>query len=106
MKRARLVRRPVIGFNPLYQLEKIPVGDGGVPEWLKGTDCKSVGYAYVGSNPTPSTSLRCAAAEAATPKPAGRRRASERFAQLRLGRPELGGRRERQEVRAASARQA
>ena len=30
---------------------------GGVPEWLKGTDCKSVGYAYVGSNPTPSTSL-------------------------------------------------
>jgi hypothetical protein len=28
-----------------------------VPEWLKGTDCKSVGYAYVGSNPTPSTIL-------------------------------------------------
>jgi hypothetical protein len=31
---------------------------GGVPEWLKGTDCKSVGLAYVGSNPTPSTNLR------------------------------------------------
>ena len=31
---------------------------GGVPEWLKGTDCKSVGLAYVGSNPTPSTSFR------------------------------------------------
>ena len=29
--------------------------DGGVPEWLKGTGCKPVGYAYVGSNPTPST---------------------------------------------------
>jgi hypothetical protein len=29
--------------------------DGGVPEWLKGTDCKSVGYAYAGSNPAPST---------------------------------------------------
>jgi hypothetical protein len=29
-----------------------------VPEWLKGADCKSAGYAYVGSNPTPSTSLR------------------------------------------------
>src|SRR5688572_24294116 len=28
---------------------------GWVPEWLKGTDCKSVGLAYVGSNPTPST---------------------------------------------------
>ena len=26
-----------------------------MPEWLKGTDCKSVGYAYVGSNPTSST---------------------------------------------------
>ena len=26
-----------------------------MPEWLKGADCKSVGYAYVGSNPTPST---------------------------------------------------
>ncbi len=31
--------------------------NGGVPEWLKGTDCKSVGYAYVGSNPTPSTTF-------------------------------------------------
>src|SRR5215467_14944121 len=29
---------------------------GGVPEWLKGTDCKSVGFAYAGSNPAPSTS--------------------------------------------------
>ena len=28
---------------------------GGVSEWLKETDCKSVGYAYVGSNPTSST---------------------------------------------------
>src|SRR5947207_15923027 len=28
---------------------------GGVPEWLKGTDCKSVGFAYAGSNPAPST---------------------------------------------------
>ena len=22
-----------------------------MPEWLKGTDCKSVGYAFAGSNP-------------------------------------------------------
>ena len=28
---------------------------GGVPEWPKGSDCKSDGSAYVGSNPTPST---------------------------------------------------
>ncbi len=28
---------------------------GGVPEWPKGTDCKSVGTAFGGSNPPPST---------------------------------------------------
>ena len=27
---------------------------GGVPERTKGSDCKSDGYAFVGSNPTPS----------------------------------------------------
>ena len=30
---------------------------GGVPEWSKGTDCKSVGQAFEGSNPSPSTTL-------------------------------------------------
>ncbi len=29
--------------------------DGGVPEWLKGTGCKPVGYAYDGSNPSAPT---------------------------------------------------
>ena len=28
---------------------------GGVPEWLKGTGCKPVGYAYAVSNPALST---------------------------------------------------
>ena len=28
---------------------------GGLPEWLKGADCKSVGYAYTGSNPVAPT---------------------------------------------------
>ena len=28
---------------------------GGVPEWLKGTGCKPVGYAYDGSNPSAPT---------------------------------------------------
>ena len=28
---------------------------GGVPEWLKGSDCKSDGSAFGGSNPPPST---------------------------------------------------
>ena len=26
-----------------------------MPEWLKGTGCKPVSIAYVGSNPTPTT---------------------------------------------------
>ena len=28
---------------------------GWVPEWPKGADCKSVGSAFEGSNPSPST---------------------------------------------------
>ena len=33
---------------------------GGVPEWSKGTDCKSVGDAFGGSNPPPTTkSIDC-----------------------------------------------
>src|SRR5690606_36637073 len=28
---------------------------GGVPKWPTGSDCKSDGSAFVGSNPTPST---------------------------------------------------
>ena len=30
---------------------------GGLPEWLKGADCKSVGYAYIGSNPIAPTGV-------------------------------------------------
>ena len=30
---------------------------GGIPKWLKGTDCKSVGNAFDGSNPSLSTSI-------------------------------------------------
>ena len=31
---------------------------GGVPEWSKGSDCKSDGYAFAGSNPAPSNPYR------------------------------------------------
>ena len=31
--------------------------NGRVPEWLKGTGCKPVGYAYLGSNPSAPTIL-------------------------------------------------
>ena len=33
---------------------------GGVPEWLKGTGCKPVGYAYDGSNPSAPTTYAIA----------------------------------------------
>lgn len=44
-------------FNNFVQILEIQSNyiiiseDGSVPEWLKGTDCKSVGFAYIGSNP-------------------------------------------------------
>ena len=30
---------------------------GWIPEWPKGADCKSVGNAFEGSNPSPSTDV-------------------------------------------------
>lgn len=35
--------------------------NGRVPEWLKGTGCKPVGYAYLGSNPSAPTIYACVA---------------------------------------------
>ncbi len=32
-----------------------------MPEWLKGTGCKPVGYAYLGSNPSAPTIFACVA---------------------------------------------
>ena len=29
------------------------VANGWVPEWLKGADCKSAAFRFVGSNPSP-----------------------------------------------------
>ena len=31
--------------------------NGEVPEWLKGADCKSAAFRFVGSNPTLSTTF-------------------------------------------------
>ena len=36
----------------LYIIEQV---HGWIPEWPKGTDCKSAGDAFEGSNPSPST---------------------------------------------------
>jgi hypothetical protein len=57
LARLRLTGNRPFTIYPAY----CPAGDGGVlllggvPEWLKGTDCKSVGFAYAGSNPALST---------------------------------------------------
>ena len=41
-----------------YRLIAFVCSNGGeVPEWLKGTDCKSVGEAFGGSNPPLPTTL-------------------------------------------------
>ena len=52
----RTLTPAVTGGAILFDLDFLKdFGLGGVPEWLKGTGCKPVGYAYVGSNPTSST---------------------------------------------------
>src|SRR3982751_2838576 len=49
---------------------------GGLPEWPKGADCKSVGSAYEGSNPSPATPRydgpRPVSGRGPSPLPAGR----------------------------------
>jgi hypothetical protein len=37
--------------------------NGSVPEWLMGADCKSVGYAYAGSNPARPTTINARVAQ-------------------------------------------
>src|SRR3954469_1192409 len=61
------MRRPWVFLSPLRTgrgwaerrprfLYAAPVPPhGGLPEWPMGADCKSVGLAYEGSNPSPAT---------------------------------------------------
>ena len=46
-------KQRVIGSSPIG-----PIDYGWIPEWPKGADCKSVGTAFEGSNPSPSTRLK------------------------------------------------
>ena len=51
------------GRNGLQNMDCVsgnPSGEkiGGVPERSKGSDCKSDGYAFEGSNPSPTTNKR------------------------------------------------
>ena len=42
-------KQRVTGSSPVG-----PIEFGWIPEWPKGADCKSVGTAFEGSNPSPS----------------------------------------------------
>ena len=46
-------KQRVTGSSPVG-----PISYGWIPEWPKGADCKSVGNAFEGSNPSPSTSQK------------------------------------------------
>ena len=35
-----------------------PISSGGVPEWPKGTDCKSAAFCFDGSNPSSPTNRK------------------------------------------------
>ena len=51
-------KQVVRGSSPLVSssfFESFTNNSGGLPEWPKGADCKSAGYAFDGSNPSPST---------------------------------------------------
>ena len=53
-----ICNQQVAGSSPIASSGiLICVYNGGVPERLKGADCKSAGEAYGGSNPPPSTSF-------------------------------------------------
>ena len=44
-------------FEP-YRSHLLKIKYGRFPEWPKGTDCKSVGTAFEGSNPSPPINLK------------------------------------------------
>ena len=56
----RFCKPQVVGSNPSagfqYRSKVFLINDlGGIPKRSNGTDCKSVGYAFAGSNPAPPT---------------------------------------------------
>ena len=51
-----ICNQQVIGSSPIIGFVEIPYG--WVPEWPKGTDCKSAANCFGGSNPPPSIFFR------------------------------------------------
>ena len=52
-----ICNQQVIGSSPIIGSRRKPISYGWIPEWPKGADCKSVGDAFEGSNPSPSTKM-------------------------------------------------
>ena len=53
-----ICNQQVVGSSPITSsILLIILLYGGVPEWLKGADCKSVASRFDGSNPSPTTIL-------------------------------------------------
>ena len=46
-----ICNQQVIGSSPIIGFIAFSNMNGGIPEWPKGTDCKSAGTAFGGSNP-------------------------------------------------------
>ena|GEM_PF-5186351 len=67
-----ICNQQVMGSNPFASSGKFFFMSGGVPEWPKGTDCKSVGSAFGGSNPPPTRIMlvtRCGRSSVVEPQP-------------------------------------
>ncbi len=56
LKCGRLTVRSRLGLS--FSVPPALAAHGRLPEWPKGAVCKTVGSAYVGSNPTPATRFR------------------------------------------------
>ena len=52
-----ICNQQVGGSSPSTSSIRRRIEYGGIPEWPKGTDCKSAGNAFGGSNPPPPTFL-------------------------------------------------
>ena len=50
-----ICNQQVIGSSPIIGFIAFSNMNGGIPEWPKGTDCKSAGTAFGGSNPPSPT---------------------------------------------------
>ena len=50
----QIFKNIVLTYSHIYCIILF-VANGWVPEWLKGADCKSAAFRFVGSNPTLTT---------------------------------------------------